>query len=533
MLQFMRKHARNWMMQVLLGLVIVVFIFYFGSLRGGREADAVAELDGKQISYTDFRREYANTVEVYRQMYGGSLTEEALKKLDLKQQVLDGLIDQAVVSYKVRSLNVQVSDEEVKNAVLSYPAFQRGGVFDKALYEQRLRHFKMTPQDFEENQKKMIAAAKIETWIRGAAKTSDREVFDVYRIQNEKINLEYLRIPSGNYLGRVKPEESELEKYLKDNPEEFRVPEKLRLKYILFTGADFAGSAKVSDEEITEYYNRFGSKFAARGKEPPPVSAVRDRIVAEIRRAKGSDEAFDAAKKARTVIYQEENFEEYAKKIGLAVHATDLFAANRIPAELQDIKHLQGHLTGLQKDDLTPVISSPKGFYLFKVAEAKPSYVPALREVKEEVRKKYTERESARIAQEEAQAVLDSLRKGEDFLKTARSRGLKAQETGLFAPGEGAPKIGAAKDLNQAVFQISEKNPYPSEVFRTDGDFIVVRFKGRAAVNRGDFERKKDAIRSAYLRMKENIYYKSWMDETKEVLTNQGKLKILKNASEL
>lgn len=533
MLQFMRKHAKNWLMKIILGLVIVVFIFYFGSLRGGREGDVIAEVDGKQIPYSDFRREYANTMEIYRQMYGGTLTDENLKKLDLKQQVLNSLIDQAVLNSKIRSLNIKVSDDEVKSAVFSYPAFQRGGAFDKTLYEQRLRHFKMAPQDFEEEQRKAIAAAKLEGLIRGAAKVSDREVFDVYRIQSEKVSLEYLRIPSGNYAGRVKPEESELEKYLKDNAEEFRVPEKLRLKYILFTGADFAGSVKVSEEDITDYYNRFGSKFAAKGKQAPPLPAVRDRVVADIRKLKSNDEAADAAKKARTVIYQEENFDEYAREIGLAVHGTELFPATRIPAELQDVKNLQGHLTGLQKDDLSSVISSPKGFYLFKVVEAKPSYVPALGEIRQEVRKKYTERESAQIAQTEAQTVLDSLRKGEDFRKTAQSRGLKVQETGLFSPAEGAPKIGSAKGLNRAVFQVSEKNPYPSDIFSLDGDYIIIRFKSRAAVNPGDFEAKKALMRNACMKLKESALYQAWISDAKETLTNQGKLKVLKEASEL
>ncbi|MBW2673708.1 MAG: SurA N-terminal domain-containing protein [Deltaproteobacteria bacterium] len=36
MLQLMRKHARNWLMKVVLGIIIIVFVFYFGSMRGLR-----------------------------------------------------------------------------------------------------------------------------------------------------------------------------------------------------------------------------------------------------------------------------------------------------------------------------------------------------------------------------------------------------------------------------------------------------------------------------------------------------------------
>jgi len=34
MLQLMRTHAKNWLMKVVLGIIIVVFVFYFGSIAG-------------------------------------------------------------------------------------------------------------------------------------------------------------------------------------------------------------------------------------------------------------------------------------------------------------------------------------------------------------------------------------------------------------------------------------------------------------------------------------------------------------------
>ena len=36
-------------------------------------------------------------------------------------------------------MNIRVTDEDVKAAILSYPAFQRNGVFDQRIYEQILR----------------------------------------------------------------------------------------------------------------------------------------------------------------------------------------------------------------------------------------------------------------------------------------------------------------------------------------------------------------------------------------------------------
>jgi peptidyl-prolyl cis-trans isomerase D len=159
MLDLMRKHARNWLMKTILGIIIIVFVFYFGSMGGRERAERVAMIDGKPIVYADFLREYQNLIEMYRRQFGQGLTEEMLKSLNLKQQALDNLINQAVVSKKAEMLNVRVTDEDVKATILTYPGFQRNGAFDQRIYEQTLRANKMTPEEFEEMQRKMLIAA--------------------------------------------------------------------------------------------------------------------------------------------------------------------------------------------------------------------------------------------------------------------------------------------------------------------------------------------------------------------------------------
>ncbi|MDP2839153.1 MAG: SurA N-terminal domain-containing protein, partial [Syntrophales bacterium] len=125
MLDVMRRHARNWLMKLILGIIIVVFVFYFGSMGGRQRAERIAIIDGKPIVYADFQREYQNLIEVYRQRFGRGLTEEMLKELNLKRQALDNLVNQAVIMKKAEEMDIQVTDDDVKAAILSYPAFQR------------------------------------------------------------------------------------------------------------------------------------------------------------------------------------------------------------------------------------------------------------------------------------------------------------------------------------------------------------------------------------------------------------------------
>jgi peptidyl-prolyl cis-trans isomerase D len=171
MLELMRKHARNWIMKVLLGIIIIVFIFYFGSLGGLQQTETVATIDGKNLVYADFQREYQNMVEVYRQRLGNEVTEELLKDGRLKQQALDNLIHQTILLKKADEMNIRVSDEDMKSFIMSVPAFQRNGVFDDRLYKQALRYNKVTAEEFEGIQRRAMTIARLEDLVQDRSRS--------------------------------------------------------------------------------------------------------------------------------------------------------------------------------------------------------------------------------------------------------------------------------------------------------------------------------------------------------------------------
>ena len=276
MLNLMRKHARNWLMKIILGIIIVVFIFYFGSMGGKQRAERIAMIDGKPIVYAEFQREYQNLVDVYRQRFGQGLTDEMLKSLNLKQQALDNLVNQAVVLKKAEAMNVKVTDEDVKAMILAYPGFQRNGAFDQRIYEQTLRANKMTPDEFEEMQRKMLITMKVEDLIQDGVRVSDQEVHDLYRMQNEKINVDFIQISPKTFTGGVKTTPADLEAFLKAHEAQFRVPEQVQIKYLAFMGQDYAAAAKISDADVADYYERHKDQWT-KDKKVQPLAEVKEQ----------------------------------------------------------------------------------------------------------------------------------------------------------------------------------------------------------------------------------------------------------------
>ena len=81
MLRFLRRNARSWVMYIILGVIIFVFVLYFGSNRGRDSANAIAIIDGKTISEAEFRNEHEKLLDMVRMRYGANLSPEILKKM--------------------------------------------------------------------------------------------------------------------------------------------------------------------------------------------------------------------------------------------------------------------------------------------------------------------------------------------------------------------------------------------------------------------------------------------------------------------
>ena len=98
------------------------------------------------------------------------------------------------------------------------------------------------------------------------------------------------------------------------------------------------------------------------------------------------------AKKAHDEIYQKENFDEFAAKNGLKVNSTNFFSAKNPPQEFKQASDFARVVFGLQKDEIGPVVSDDKAYYVIKLIARKPAHIPALNEIEKEVERQFARR---------------------------------------------------------------------------------------------------------------------------------------------
>ncbi len=147
MLQSMRKHARFF--YILFFIVIISFVFWGVGGLDQPTSVSVAEIGKEKITVEEYWRAYENVRNTYRDLYQGQLDEETEKKLQLKETVLNNLIDQRVLLLTAKSLGIAVTDKELQDAITHDPRFMRDGVFRKDIYFRTLELSRITPDQFE------------------------------------------------------------------------------------------------------------------------------------------------------------------------------------------------------------------------------------------------------------------------------------------------------------------------------------------------------------------------------------------------
>lgn len=175
MLKLMRTHAKFF--YILLFIVILSFIFWGVGTVDDRGADAiVAEVGKYKITAEEFWRTYDRVLRFYREIYKDKFDEEMEKKMNLKEKVLESMIDEKVLLIAAKDAGIGVSDEELHESIIHEPAFMRNGVFDQNVYLNRLRLSRITVEAYENSKRQELTLNKIRRLIELSVGVTDIDV---------------------------------------------------------------------------------------------------------------------------------------------------------------------------------------------------------------------------------------------------------------------------------------------------------------------------------------------------------------------
>ena len=261
MLDRMRRH-KSWL-KWSLAIVVVSFVLlyipsFLSSPQGAANNAVVASVDGREITAAQFRRVYQQQMQQYRQAYGANVDDRLLKQLGIDQRIVQQMIQEEASLAEARRLGIKASDAEVRERILSLPAFQENGQFiGDTRYRQllQMQNPPMRPADFEDEVRRSVVAEKLQAALTGWITVADKDVEQEFRKRNEKVKLAVVSFPADKFREGVVASDDEVAKYFEAHTEDYRVPEKRKIRFATIDQEAMRQKATVTGQQIERYYN--------------------------------------------------------------------------------------------------------------------------------------------------------------------------------------------------------------------------------------------------------------------------------------
>lgn len=255
MLEIMRENASGWIVKILFGIIIVVFVFAFGmsGLETGQDP-VLATVNDQIITRAEFEDAFQRAAEGVRTA-NPDVTPAQLQDPQFKQMVLGELINSRLLLDEAARLGISASDDEVFAAITRQSYFwNQAGAFDRDIYMAALRSIRMTPAQFEANFKNELIAGKIQDMVRKTGAATPEQARQIFDWVGEKVRVEYILSSPAAFAPQVSVEAAEVDEFYAANQERFMVPEQVRIRYLSFTPKDLAAKQDVTDDEIDTYF---------------------------------------------------------------------------------------------------------------------------------------------------------------------------------------------------------------------------------------------------------------------------------------
>jgi peptidyl-prolyl cis-trans isomerase D len=505
MLDFMRRHAQSWMIKAALGAVVIVFVFWgIWAPRGSQQRELV-KIGKFTITVAEARTYFQNLRERYQSLFGQKLDEEMVKRLRLKQQALKDLVNKVLLLQEAQRLGFNVTAAELRNSIHSIPAFQKDGHFDKMTYLRLLQRAHMTADEFEASQRQVLLISKVQNFIVASVKVSDREVFDFYRENFEKINLDVLSLNPADMTGITVTAE-EAKNYFSKHREDFKWPAKVKIRYLQFDPKDYAKQVSISSKEIENYYQTNLEKF----RQPKKVKVRHILIKADPK----DPEAVAVAKKKAESIREEalkgKDFAQLAKQYSEDTGTKDKGGELGFITPGQVVPEFEKAAFSLKPGGISEVIQTPYGFHILKVEEVVEAKTEPLEKAKGQIEALLRNRAARGLAYDAADQAFAAGTKDKQLDGFAKERNLKIKETRLFSPED---KIELDPKLKDAAFSLAKGDVSPP--LRVGEVFSVIQVVEKHEPRIPEFKEVEKKVTEAVLQDKQN---EKALNKAKEVL---------------
>lgn len=465
MLHFIRERAQGWVAWFIVGLISIPFALWgVNSYLNGPSEIVVAKVNGKAISQTEYQQALQQYRDRMRSVLKDKFDPSVFDTLNVKQNVLNSLIDKKLLLSVSEDLGQRVSNENLASSIQSTPAFQKDGKFNADRYSLMLARAGLTPERYEAELRVETLITQITENVQKSTLAAQYSIDNLFRLEKQTREIAFGVVPALSLLDKVTVTDEQVKAYYDLHAANYLAPERMVVNYIELSVDALAKDITASDEELKSFYINNQDKFVG------PEQRKASHILIE-----GDDEAAIAQlEKVKARLDAGESFatlaSELSQDVGSAKEGGDLgyFQRGVMDSAFEDA--VFGMKTVGQVSDM---VKTEFGYHLIELTGIKKPESKSFEQAKPEVEALYRRQKAETLFYEKAEQLADLSYENPDSLDVAAEElGLEIKTSSEFQRQRNTsgiakdPKVVAAafsedvltNDLNSAVIELSKSD---------------------------------------------------------------------------
>ncbi|MEO9080247.1 MAG: SurA N-terminal domain-containing protein [Rhodanobacter sp.] len=455
MLQAMRKKMHGWPSIIVLGFaVLAMSLFGMESYFTSNDDSFVAKVGKQEISQNAFQNRMNQLRQQASQQQGDRFDSSLFEKPEMKQRVLDAMIDEQLLVQANTDWGMRVSNQAVRDYIAAIPAFQVNGQFDLTSYRAWLTSQRKTADMFDDEIRSSLASQLLPAAINDSSIVSDQQVDQFLSLLTQRRDLRYFVLAQPK-LADDKVSDAQIETWYKAHVADYMNPEQVSVKYLEVDSADLKVDAAPTDEELKKRYADEKQRFVQ--PEQREVSHILINVPTN-----ATPEQQKAALAKADKIAAEATPANFAK---LAMQDSQDLGSKRQGGDLGWLEKgvtnpaFDSTMFAMQKGQVSKPVLSPDGYHIIWLRDVRSGESKPFAEVRDQLVTEATTTARDHKYNDIAGKMADSTYQNPTSLEPASvALDLPIKDTGLFSRTDGKdltanPKLVAAAFSDDVLVQ--------------------------------------------------------------------------------
>lgn len=491
MLERIREGAQGPWAMVIIAIIVLSFVLAgVGSYLTSPPSNAAATVNGEEISLNEVERAYQNQRQQMEAQFGEGISQlfaDPSYLAQFRQQVLQRLISDVLMKQKAEEMGLRVSDEQVKETIVSFPQFQVGGQFSNERYLAAIRQSGFQASEFRDYIRREMTRDQLSRALGGSGFALSGAANTLAKLEQQTRDANILTLEASSFKDEVEISEEDVQLYYDANLPNFDTEEKVSLAYVELKVSDLMDGITITPEQIERYYQ--DNLLAFQTQETRRVSHILVEFGEDKTAAKAKIESL------KQQITEGENFETIATN-----ESDDTFSAES-GGDLGEIgdgvmgEVFENAAFALETEGaVSDVVETEFGYHLIKVTEISPLQTQSLDDVRNDIAETL-KRDAALDEFYTLQSTMAELAfEVPDSLEDVASElGTTVQTTGLLAQSFAPSPFDRADILATAFSSELIDEQVNSEIIEVNDEHIMVM---RVAEHEPQRTRSLDEVKS-------------------------------------